>query len=199
MSMAERIWLKSYPPEVPHDIDPHLFASLTELICDALRRHADNPAYMLLGHSMDYREVDRLSGAFAAWLQAQGLNKGDRISLMLPNVLQYPIAMIGALRAGLVVVNTNPLYTADELRHQLQDSGACAIVVLENFAHVVQQVLPDTQIRHVIVTGVGDLLPAIKGRLVNFVLRHVKREVPAWHIPGALQLRALLGEFEGRE
>src|SRR5690606_26993828 len=194
MSMAERIWLKSYPPEVPHDIDPHLFASLTELICDALRRHADNPAYMLLGHSMDYREVDRLSGAFAAWLQAQGLNKGDRISLMLPDVLQDPIAVVGAVAGGRGVVDSNPLDSADELRHQRQDSGASAIVVLENFAHVVQQVLPDTQVRHVIVTGVGDLLPGIKGRLVNFVLRHVKREVPAWRIPGAVQFRALLSE-----
>src|SRR5690606_26754773 len=156
-------------------------------------------AYVLLGHAVTYREVDRLSAAFAAWLQSRGLKKGDRIALMLPNLLQYPAAMFGALRAGLIVVNTNPLYTADELRHQMHDSGATAIVVLENFAHVVQQVLPETALRHVIVTGVGDLLPGIKGHLVNFVLRHVKREVPAWNLPDALRFGALLKEFDGQQ
>ncbi len=197
--MVDRVWLKSYPPEVPHDIDPGSVESLTALISDALARHADRTAYMLLGHSVSYREIDRLSAAFAAWLQSRGLAKGDRIALMLPNVLQYPVAMFGAQRAGLVVVNTNPLYTADELRHQMQDSGATAIVVLENFAHVVQQVLGDTQLRHIVVTGVGDLLPGLKGNVVNFVLRHVKREVPAWQLPGALRFRAVLDEFEGRQ
>jgi long-chain acyl-CoA synthetase len=196
---VDRIWLKSYPPEVPYDIDPSAYRSLTEVICDALRRHADKTAYVLLGHAVTYREIDRLSAAFAAWLQAQGLVKGDRIALMLPNVLQYPVAMFGAQRAGLVVVNTNPLYTIDELRHQMQDSGATAIVVLENFAHVVQQVVPDTRLKHVVVTGVGDLLPAVKGGIVNFVLRHVKREVPAWNIPGAHQFRPVIRQYEGRE
>jgi long-chain acyl-CoA synthetase len=198
MSMVDRIWLKSYPPEVPYDIDPGKFASLTDLICEGLQRHAAQTAYVLLGHRVSYAEVDRLSAAFASWLQARGLVKGDRIALMLPNVLQYPVAMFGAQRAGLVVVNTNPLYTADELRHQLQDSGATAIVVLENFAHVVQEVLPDTALKHVIVTGVGDLLPALKGTVVNFVLRHVKRQVPAWSIPAALRLGAILDEHKGR-
>src|SRR5687767_4199826 len=178
--MVDRIWLKSYPPEVPYDIDPGQYASLTEIICGALRRNADETAYVLLGHSLTYRAIDSLSAAFATWLQSQGLEKGDRIALMLPNVLQYPVAMFGAQRAGLVVVNTNPLYTADELRHQMKDSGAVAIVVLENFAHVLQKVLPDTAIKHVIVTGVGDLLPTFKGGLINFVLRYVKRDVPAW-------------------
>ncbi|HUG72059.1 MAG TPA: AMP-binding protein [Steroidobacteraceae bacterium] len=196
--MVDRIWLKSYPPEVPYDIDPEKFASLTDLICDALQRHASQTAYVLLGHRVSYAEVDQLSAAFAHWLQTQGLAKGDRIALMLPNVLQHPVAMFGAQRAGLVVVNTNPLYTADELRHQLQDSGATAIVVLENFAHVVQEVLPDTALKHVIVTGVGDLLPAIKGAVVNFMLRHVKRDVPAWKIPAAMPFRAILDEHKGR-
>ncbi len=197
--MVDRVWLKSYPPEVPHEIDPDQFASLNELICDALRRHADQKAYELLGHSVTYREVDRLSAAFAAWLQSKGMQKGDRIALMLPNVLQYPVAMFGAQRAGLVVVNTNPLYTADELLHQLTDSGATAILVLENFAHVLQAVLAETKIRHVLVTGVGDLLPTLKGGIVNFVLRHVKREVPAWRIPQAIRFTAALRECEGRE
>jgi long-chain acyl-CoA synthetase len=195
--MVDRIWLKSYPPEVPYDIDPGKFASLSELICDALRRHAAQRAYVLLGHAITYGEVERLSAAFAAWLQAQGLVKGDRIALMLPNVLQYPVAMFGAQRAGLVVVNTNPLYTADELRHQMHDSGAKVIVVLEKFAHVVQKVLEDTHLKHVIVTGVGDLLPRPKGALVDFVLRHVKSDVPAWRIPGARRFRALLDEHDG--
>src|SRR5690606_12600210 len=195
---VDRIWLKSYPPEVPHEIDPGKYASLADLICDSLRRHADHRAYALLGHSVTYREVDRLSAAFAAWLQARGLKKGDRIALMLPNVLQYPIAMFGAQRAGLIVVYTNPLYTADELRHQMQDSGAAAILVLENFAHTVQSVLADTQLKHVIVTGVGDLIPGIKGWAVNFVLRHVKRQVPDWTIPQAFRLKEILQEFEGR-
>jgi long-chain acyl-CoA synthetase len=196
--MVDRIWLKSYPPEVPYDIDPGQYASLAEIICDALRRHADQTAYVLLGHSLTYRAIDALSAAFASWLQSQGLEKGDRIALMLPNVLQYPVAMFGAQRAGLVVVNTNPLYTADELRHQMKDSGAVAIVVLENFAHVVQKVLPDTDIKHVIVTGVGDLLPTLKGGLINFVLRHVKRDVPGWRIAGALSFWEVLEKFKGR-
>jgi long-chain acyl-CoA synthetase len=143
----ERIWLKSYPPGVPHDIDPHQFSSLVAMAEDALQRHAERTAYVLMDHGITYREVDQLSATFAAWLQRHGLQKGDRIALMLPNVLQYPVAMLGALRAGLVVVNTNPLYTADELRHQLNDSGAAAIVVLENFCHVLQQVISDTQLR----------------------------------------------------
>ncbi len=146
---------------------------------------------------MTYREIDAHSAAFAAWLQSQGMAKGDRISIMLPNLLQYPIVMFGALRAGLVVVNTNPLYTADELRHQLNDSGATAVVVLENFCTVVQAVLPDTQVKHVIVTSVGDLLPFPKGTLVDFVLRHVQRKVPAWQMPGARRLGRVLQRVRG--
>lgn len=196
--MAESPWFKSYPPEVPHHIDPSQYASLEALICEALRRNADRPAYMLLGHTVTYGEVEQLSAAFACWLQAKGLRKGDRIALMLPNILQYPIAMFGAQRAGLVVVNTNPLYTADELRHQMRDSGACAILVLENFAHVVQQVLPDTQLKHIVVTGVGDLLPGLKGHVINWVLRYIKRQVPTWHIAGALKFRNVLDQHRGR-
>ncbi len=190
----ERIWLKSYPPGVPADIDANQFSSLVAMIEEALARHAGTPAYVLMDHSITYGEVDRLSAAFAAWLQRQGFAKGDRIALMLPNVLQYPVAMLGALRAGMVVVNTNPLYTPDELRHQLQDSGAVAIVVLENFCHVVQQVIGDTKLQRVIVTGVGDLLPPLKGFLVNFVLRYVQKQVPQWNIAGARRFSEVMRE-----
>jgi long-chain acyl-CoA synthetase len=194
----ERFWLKQYPPGVAPDINPDEFASLAAMIDDSLARHADLPAYVQMDCRMTYREVDAKSAAFAAWLQAKGLAKGDRISIMLPNLLQYPIVMFGALRAGLVVVNTNPLYTADELQHQLNDSGTTAVVVLENFCTVVEAVLANTQVKHVIVTSVGDLLPFPKGRLVDFVLRHVQRKVPAWHMAGAHRLGRILEEFAGR-
>jgi long-chain acyl-CoA synthetase len=193
----ERIWLKSYPPGVPHDIDPQQFPSLVAMLDASMAGFADQKAYVLMDHAITYREVDRLSAEFAAWLQRQGFVKGDRIALMLPNVLQYPVAMLGALRAGLVVVNTNPLYTADELRHQLKDSGAVAIVVLENFCNVVQQVLSDTSVKQVLVTGVGDMLPGIKGLLVNFVVRHVRKQVPTWRIPSARRFMDALRECRG--
>jgi long-chain acyl-CoA synthetase len=193
----ERIWLKSYPPGVPHDIDATRFPSLVAAIDDSLKRYADRKSFVLMDHGITYRELDQLAASFAAWLQQQGFAKGERIALMLPNVLQYPVAMLGALRAGLVVVNTNPLYTADELRHQLKDSGATAIVVLENFCHVLQAVKHETALRHVIVTGVGDLLPWPKGAVVNFVLRHVRKQVPKWEIPGALRFNHVIREGRG--
>jgi len=196
--MTDRIWLKNYPPGVPPDIDPGQYASLVELTSEALAKHATHDAYVLLGHAITYAEVDRMATAFAAWLQAQGFGKGDRIALMLPNVPQYPIAMLGALRAGLIVVNTNPLYTGDELRHQLQDSGAVAILVLENFAHVVGEVMRDTALRGVIVTGIGDLLPVFKGAMVNFALRYLKRKVPRWSISGARRFKEVIQESAGR-
>ena len=190
--MTEHVWYKSYPPGVPHEINPGEFPSLVALADDALRRHAQHRAYMQMGHFITYREFDELAACFGAWLQQQGLKKGERIALMLPNVLQYPVAMLGALRAGLIVVNTNPLYTPDELLHQLNDSGATAIIVLENFAHVVAAVKEQTAVRHVIVTGVGDLLPGLKGLATNLMLRHVLRKVPAWNIPGAHRFRQVL-------
>jgi long-chain acyl-CoA synthetase len=197
--MIDRIWLKSYPPGVPHDIDPDQYASLVQMTSEALAEHAHQRAYVLMDHVLTFGEVDRLADAFAAWLQAQGFKKGERIALMLPNVPQYPVAMLGTLRAGLIVVNTNPLYTADELRHQLQDSGAVALLVLENFAHVVADVLAQTSLRKVIVTRVGDLLPRLKGALIDFVLRHIKRKIPAWNIPGAVRFPNLMREFAGRK
>jgi long-chain acyl-CoA synthetase len=193
----DRIWLKEYPPGVPHTIDPDQFCSLVQLAEDALQRHADRAAYVQMNHSITYGEVDRASAAFAHWLQQRGLVKGDRIAVMLPNVLQYPVVMLGALRAGLVVVNTNPLYTADELRHQLNDSGAVAIVVLENFCHVVQDVIHETRLQHVVVTSVGDLLPAVKSIALNFLLRHVLRKIPAWHMAGSHQFHDILRVHDG--
>src|SRR5262249_21346078 len=155
----EKIWLKSYPPGVPAEIDPAECPTLRELIERTCAEHADRVAYIQMGAELTYRELDEHSRAFAAWLQQAGFKKGDRLAIMLPNTLQYPVALFGALRAGLIVVNTNPLYTAPELEYQLTDSGATGIVLIENFAHVLEKVLPRTQVRRVLVTSVGEYLP----------------------------------------
>ncbi|MGO9037520.1 MAG: AMP-binding protein [Steroidobacteraceae bacterium] len=190
----DRIWLKSYPTGVPTDIDPDLYVSLTEMFEKACAAYGNLPAYTNMGATLSFAQLDELSRAFAAWLQRKsGLAAGDRVALMMPNVLQYPIALFGVLRAGMVVVNTNPLYTARELEHQLQDSGAKAIVVLENFAHVVQQVLPHSGLKNVLVTRVGDLLGFPRGAIVNFVLRHVRKQIPGWRMPGARTFKSALG------
>src|SRR6202790_2270967 len=191
----DRFWLPQYPPSVPADIDPFEIDSLKALIEDACSRYAQRIAYHSMGTSTSYRELDALSRAFGAWLQQRGgLKSGDRIAIMLPNLLQYPIAMFGALRAGLTVVNTNPLYTATELEHQLKDSGAAAVVVLENFAATLGQALPETQVRQVIVSGVGDMLHWPKGPIVNLVLRHVQKKVPHWVIPEAHGFRQAIAQ-----
>jgi long-chain acyl-CoA synthetase len=179
----ERIWLKSYPPGVPADVRLDEFKSLNsvrEWVCE---RYADKTAFSNQGASITYRKLDALSRSFAAYLRdVAGLSPGDRIALMLPNLLQYPVALFGALRAGCVVVNTNPLYTERELEHQLVDSGAVAIVVLDNFAHTLETVLPRTSVRHVISTQVGDMLHFPKAQIVNLVVKHVRHMVPPWHI-----------------
>jgi long-chain acyl-CoA synthetase len=190
----DRIWLKSYPPGVPADIDPNRLRSIKELLERTCASHADRVAYIQMGKGITYRELDELSRAFAAWLQLMGFKKGDRLAIMLPNTLQYPIALFGALRAGLVVVNTNPLYTAPELEHQLADAGASAILVLENFAHVVEAVLPRTKLKHVLVTAVGDLLSFPKSWIVNFVVRRVRKQVRRWKIAGATHFSAALAK-----
>jgi long-chain acyl-CoA synthetase len=191
----DRFWLPQYPPSVPADIDPFEIDSLKSLIEDACGRYADRIAYHSMGTSISYRQLEQRSRAFGAWLQHNaGLKSGDRIAIMLPNLLQYPIAMFGALRAGLTVVNTNPLYTATELEHQLRDSGAAAVVVLENFAATLQQALPATSVRQVIVTAVGDMLNWPKGAIVNWVLRHVHKKVPHWVIPEAHSFRKLIDQ-----
>lgn len=187
----ERIWLQSYPAGVPADIDIDHIPSLVALFEDACRKYADKVAYISMGKEMTYGELDAATRDFAGWLQSLGLKKGERVALMMPNLLQYPVALFGTLRAGCVVVNCNPLYTAHELEHQLKDSGAVAIVIVENFAHTLQRAIAGTAIRHVVVTPLGEMLGA-KGILVNFVIRHVKKMVPAWQLPGSIGFKAAL-------
>lgn len=184
----QRPWLSSYPAGVPAQVDLDEFSSVVAVLESACERFRHRPAFSNLGKVLSYDDVDRLSRQFAAFLTGDlGLKKGDRVALMMPNVLQYPIAIFGVLRAGLVVVNTNPMYTARELKHQLNDSGASAIVVLDNFAHTVSEVLRDTSVKHVVTTAVGDLLNFPKSFIVNFVVKHVKKKVPAFDIPGAIR------------
>jgi long-chain acyl-CoA synthetase len=188
-----KVWLQQYPGGMPAEVDVDAYVSLTDLLEQSCMRFADLPAYGNMGVSMTYRTLDQASREFGAYLQKViGLRKGDRVAIMLPNLLQYPVALLGTLRAGLTVVTVNPLYTARELRHQLKDSGAAAIVVLENFAHTLQQVLADTAVRTVVTTQVGDLFPQPKALLTNFVVKHVRKMVPAWQIPGAVEFKAAL-------
>jgi long-chain acyl-CoA synthetase len=198
----DKPWLKSYPVGVPEAIDLDEYASLVEVFETSVRGFRDAPAFANMGHTLSYGELERLSRCFGAYLQqGLGLRKGERIAIMLPNLLQYPVALFGALRAGLIVVNTNPLYTARELELQLKDSGAKVIVVLENFAHVLAQVLPRLELPHVIVTGIGDLLPFPRSMLVNAAVRHLKRLIPPHRIPYPVAFREALdsGGSEGLE
>ncbi|PKO90848.1 MAG: long-chain-fatty-acid--CoA ligase [Betaproteobacteria bacterium HGW-Betaproteobacteria-10] len=188
----EKIWLQSYPPGVPAEIRIDHVSSLVDLFEESCRKYADKVAYVSMGREMTYRELDQLSRDFAGWLQAKGLKKGDRVALMMPNLLQYPVALFGTLRAGCVVVNCNPLYTPRELEHQLKDSGATAIVIVENFAHVLQEVIKQTAIKQVIVTPMGEMLGGLKGMLVNLVVRHVKKLVPAWSLPASINFTSAL-------
>ena len=178
----QKPWLKSYPPGVPTDIDPKAYGSLVDLLDESFRTFADRPAAVSMDKRITFREVDQGSTALAAWLQAKGLAPGARVAIMMPNVLQYLVAIAGVLRAGMVVVNVNPLYTARELEHQLKDSGAEAIIVLENFASTLEQVVLRTNVRHVVLAAMGDMLGA-KGLLVNFVVRNVRKMVPAFRLP----------------
>src|SRR5574343_1960403 len=188
----EKIWIKSYPDGVPAEIGIDHIRSLVALFDDACRKYADKVAYVSMGIEMTYRELDVQASAFAGWLQSRGLKKGDRVALMMPNLLQYPVALFGTLRAGCVVVNCNPLYTPRELEHQLKDAGAVAIVIVENFAQTLEQVIAHTQIRHVVVTPMGEMLGGLKGMLVNLVVRHVKKLVPAWKLPGNINFSKAL-------
>jgi long-chain acyl-CoA synthetase len=181
----ERIWLKQYPAGVPADIDVTQYPSLVELLEESFAKFSDRKSFICMDKSITYRDLDEMSVAFGAYLQSKGLAKGARVALMMPNVLQYPIATAAVLRAGYAVVNVNPLYTPRELEHQLKDSGAEAIVVLENFAHTVQQVLAKTAVKHVIIGTMGDML-GLKGMIVNLVVRRVKKMVPPFSIPGAV-------------
>src|SRR5882672_10359705 len=191
----ERVWLKNYPKSVPAEIDPNRYASLRDLFEQAIRDYGGQPAYTNMGRTISYDDLDRLSRAFAAWLQnVAGLGRGDRVALMMPNVLQYPIAVFGALRAGLTVVNTNPLYTTRELEHQLNDSGATVIVIVENFAHVLSEVIAKTKVKHVVLTAVGDMLSFPKSAIVNFVVRKVRKQVPAYNLPGPVSFKESLAQ-----
>jgi long-chain acyl-CoA synthetase len=190
---VERVWLNQYPPGVPTDIDPDQYPSLNAMFDAACEAYGNLPAYQNFGAILTYAQLDALSRAFASWLQKKsGLAAGDRVALMMPNVMQYPVALFGILRSGMVVVNVNPLYTARELEHQLKDSGAKAIVIVENFAHILQQVLPHTDLKQVLVTRIGDLLGFPRGALVNLVLR-LRKQVPPWSMPGAITLKSALG------
>ncbi|TRL42105.1 long-chain fatty acid--CoA ligase [Rhizobium straminoryzae] len=188
---ADRIWLASYPPTVPADLPPLAHRSLGHLFEESCLRYAERVAFSSMGREMTFRDLEEASRQVAVWLQGMGLSKGDRVAVMMPNILQNPVTVYGILRAGLVVVNVNPLYTPRELEHQLNDSGARAIFVLENFAHTVQQVVARTPVRHVIVTTMGDML-GLKGHIVNLVVRRIKKLVPAWSIPSALSFRQVL-------
>ncbi|NLD69905.1 MAG: long-chain-fatty-acid--CoA ligase [Limnobacter sp.] len=190
----ERFWLRSYPKGVPHEIDWKQYSSLVHLIEEAFGKYRERKAYVGLGRSISFGQVDEMSKALAAWLQSQGLKKGDRVALMMPNVLQYPVALAAVLRAGMVVVNVNPLYTARELEHQMKDSGAKAIVILENFAHTLQQVIDRTELRHVVLASMGDLLGTPKGSIVNFVVRHVKKMVPPFELTNAVRFGDALAQ-----
>ena len=190
----EKIWLKSYPPGVPTEIDPGQYRSLVHLLEESFSTYADRNAYVCMDKFMTYRELDAYSKKLAAWLQSRGMAPGARVAIMMPNVLQYPVAIAAILRAGYTVVNVNPLYTARELEHQLKDSGSEAIIVLENFAHTVQQVLGKTPLRHVVVASMGEMLGGVKGMLVNFVVRNVKKMVPDFALPNMVRFKDALAQ-----
>jgi long-chain acyl-CoA synthetase len=192
----ERIWLKQYPPGVPADIEPTQYASLVDLLEESFTKFADRKAFICMDKSISYRDLDQMSLALASYLQGRGLQRGARVAIMMPNVLQYPVATAAVLRAGFAVVNVNPLYTPRELEHQLKDSGAEAVIVLENFAHTVEQVIAKTQVKHVIVGSMGDLL-GFKGVIVNLVVRRIKKMVPAWSLPGAVSFNDAVAAGRG--
>jgi long-chain acyl-CoA synthetase len=190
----ERFWLSSYPAGVPADVDVTQYRSLVALLDDGFRRHAARDAYAFMDRRVTFADVDRMSAAFGGWLQQRGIAPGARVAIMMPNVPQYPVAVAGVLRAGCVVVNVNPLYTPRELEHQLRDSGAEAIVILENFAVTLQQVIARTAVRHVVVASIGDLLGFPKGAIANFAVRRIKKMVPAYSLPGAVRFNDAIAE-----
>lgn len=192
-SAVERIWLKSYPAGVPADINPDSYGSINDVFNEACRKYRNLPGFTCLGKTLTYAELDELALAFAGYLQGTlKLAKGDRVAVMMPNILQYPVAVFGILRAGLTVVNCNPLYTPRELEHQLTDSGAKAILIVENVAHTLEQIVAKTGIAQVITTQAGDLLGFPKAMVVNYVVKYKKKAVPAWNLPGSITLKAAL-------
>lgn len=192
--MTDRPWLSAYPAGVPADIDPGQYGSLVQLMEESFQKYAARPAYSFMGKEVSFGQTDSLSRAFAAYLQGLGLAKGDRVAIMMPNVPQYPVAVAAILRAGFVVVNVNPLYTPRELEHQLKDSGSKAIVIIENFANTLQQCIANTPVKHVVLAAMGDQLGALKGALVNYVVRKVKKMVPAFNLPGAVRFNDAIAQ-----
>jgi long-chain acyl-CoA synthetase len=190
---VEKVWLRRYPPGVAHEVRYDEFESVRDLFEASVKKFGDRPAYHNMGKSITFNDLDRMTRAFGAWLQANGFGKGTRVAIMMPNVLQYPVALFGTHRAGGIVVNVNPLYTARELEHQLKDSGAEVIVILENFAATLAQVLSRTSVKKVVVASLGDLL-GFKGKIVNFVVRHVKKMVPAFELPDALRFNDVIAD-----
>lgn len=193
---TNRIWLSSYVAGVPHDIDPNKYKSLGHYFDECINKFRNRPGFVSIGTEMSYDRLDRLVNAFAGWLQSQGIKKGDRVAIMLPNTFQYPVCLFAVLKIGAVVVNVNPLYTARELNHQLKDSGAETIIVMETFAKTLQDALPGTKVKRIVLTQIGDLLSDgfinAKGRLLNFVLRKVQKMVPDYSLPGALWMRGVI-------
>jgi long-chain acyl-CoA synthetase len=192
--MSQRPWLAAYPAGVPADIDPSQYVSLVQLMEESFHKYAARPAYSFIGRDVTYAETDSLSGAFAAYLQGLGLAKGDRVAIMMPNVPQYPVAVAAILRAGYVVVNVNPLYTPRELEHQLKDCGAKAIVIIENFANTLEQCIGATSVKHVVLAAMGDMLGMLKGAVVNYVVRHRKKLVPAFNLPAAVRFNDAIAQ-----
>lgn len=188
----DRIWLKNYPPGVPADIDPAQYPSLVALFEESFAKYRNADAYACMDKRLTYGQLDEMSRALGAWLQGRGLDRGDRVAIMMPNVLQYPVCAAGILRAGYVAVNVNPLYTARELEHQLKDSGAKAIIIIENFAKTLEQVLPRTPVQHIVLASMGDMLGFPKGPIVNLVVRRVKKMVPAFSLPGAVKFNDVI-------
>ncbi|WP_431274889.1 long-chain-fatty-acid--CoA ligase [Variovorax ureilyticus] len=197
--MTDRPWLSSYPQGVPADIDASHYSSLVGLMEESFTKYADRTAYSFMGKDVSYAEVDRQSRAFAAYLQGLGLAKGDRVAVMMPNCPQYPISVAGLLRAGMILVNVNPLYTPRELEHQLKDSGAKAIVLIENFGTTLQQCLAHTPVKHIVLASMGDRLGLLKGAIVNYVVRNVKKMVPAYSLPGAVRFNDALEKGASRK
>ena len=194
--MTDRTWLESYPPGVPADIDPTQYPSLVALMDEAFHQYAPRVAYSFMGRDITFAETEALSRALAAYLQGLGLSKGDRVAIMMPNVPQYPVSVAAILRAGFVVVNVNPLYTARELEHQLKDAGAKAIVIIENFASTLQACLANTSVKHIVLCAMGDQLGMLKGALVNMVVRNVKKMVPEYDLPGAVRFNDAIAQGE---
>jgi long-chain acyl-CoA synthetase len=192
--MTDRIWLKSYPEGVPADINPVQYASIVEMMEESFKKFSNLSAYSFMGKEQSYAQVDSLSQAFGVYLQGLGLSKGDRVAVMMPNVMQYPIAVAGVLRAGLILVNVNPLYTARELEHQLKDSGAKAIVILENFANTLEKCVANTPVKHIVLCAMGDQLGLVKGAVVNYVVRQKKKLVPTFSLPGAVRFNMALAK-----